>query len=34
MKKIYKEKYLEYQSKGYCIIENCFDETILENSFN
>jgi ectoine hydroxylase-related dioxygenase (phytanoyl-CoA dioxygenase family) len=34
MKKMYKDKYLEYQSKGYCIIKNCFDETILENSFN
>ena len=31
--KIYKQKYVEYKSNGYCIIRNCFDKGNLENSY-
>jgi 2-aminoethylphosphonate dioxygenase len=34
MKDMYKKKYLEYKKNGYCIIKNCVDKDVLENSYN
>ena len=34
MNELLKNKFLEYEKKGYCIIENCFDTELLEKSYN
>ena len=34
MNELLKNKFLEYEKKGYCIIENSFDTELLEKSYN